>query len=207
MFTGLVDGVGTVSAVTGTDAGIELRIECAYDDLAPGESIAVNGVCLTVLDCGAGWFTAAAMVMTMSRTAIGDWMPGRRVNLERAMRADSRFGGHIVQGHVDGVGTVKRTARLDDTLLLDVTLDAGLAETLVLHGSVALDGVSLTVNRLDGDKLQVALIDYTLQHAALGDLKEGSRVHVETDVIGKYVQRLVAPYLNRKPPPGGPGAT
>jgi riboflavin synthase len=137
------------------------------------------------------------MVMTTSRTTVGEWFSGQKINLERAMTAASRFGGHIVQGHVDGVGTVESVARQEDTVLVDVVLPKGLAETLVLHGSVTLDGVSLTVNALQGDKLQVALIDYTLRHTALAELGRGSRVNVETDVIGKYVQRLVAPYLNR----------
>jgi riboflavin synthase len=119
------------------------------------------------------------------------------VNLERAMRGDSRFGGHIVQGHVDGVAVVEQVETKADALVVDVALPDGLAETLVLHGSVALDGVSLTVNALQGDKLQVALIDYTLAHTALADLSKGSSVNVETDVIGKYVQRLVAPYLKQ----------
>ena len=197
MFTGLVESIGIVTEIRTTDAGVELRIECEWTGLDQGESISVNGVCLTVLDRGVRWFTVAAMVMTISRTTIGDWAPGRRVNLERAMRADSRFGGHIVQGHVDGVGHVAAVTRDGDALLMDVTLPAGLSETLVLHGSVALDGVSLTVNRLEGDKLQVALIDFTLRHTALGTIEKGSGVHVETDVIGKYVRSLVAPYLNR----------
>lgn len=196
MFTGLVEAVGRVSDVTATDAGLELRVECPWNDLADGESIAVNGCCLTVLAKGDGWFTVAAMAMTIGRTSIGEWKPDRRVNLERAMRADSRFGGHIVQGHVDGVGVVTAVTREQDAVLLDLALPAGLSDTLVLHGSVALDGVSLTVNRLEGDKLQVALIDYTLRHTALGTLEAGGRVHVETDVIGKYVQRLVAPHSN-----------
>jgi riboflavin synthase len=110
------------------------------------------------------------------------------------MRADSRFGGHIVQGHVDGVGIVESVEKVGDAVLVDVAIPAELAKTLVLHGSVALDGVSLTVNALKGDKLQVALIDYTLRNTTLADLVKGYRVHVETDVIGKYVQRLVAPY-------------
>ncbi len=197
MFTGLVEAVGTVTAVSQTDAGTELRIECPWADLTEGESIAVSGACLTVLEKGAGWFTVAAAVMTIGRTAIADWNQGTRVNLERAMRAHSRFGGHIVQGHVDGVGMVTDTRRTGDAILVDVQLPAGLVDTLVLHGSVALDGVSLTVNGLESDKLQVALIDYTLGHTALGELGKGSRVHVETDVIGKYVKGLVAPYLNQ----------
>ena len=197
MFTGLVDQIGTITEIDATEAGVELRIESAYEDVASGESINVNGVCLTVREHGPAWFTVAAMVMTISRTSIGDWLPGHRVNLERAMRADARFGGHIVQGHVDAVGVVESVERVEDTILVDVAVPYELTQTLVLHGSVALDGVSLTVNRLESDKLQVALIEYTLRHTVLGDLKEGSRVNVETDVIGKYVQRLVAPYLNR----------
>lgn len=195
MFTGLIEDVGIVESVRQTEAGVEFRISCEFTDLAEGESIAINGVCLTVYDHVPRWFTVAGMVMTVSRTAIGDWRVGKRVNLERAMRADTRLGGHIVQGHVDGVGDVEGVEKLEDTLLMNVALPAGLAQTLVLHGSVALDGVSLTVNALDGDKLQVALIDYTLRHTALGDVDRGARVHVETDVIGKYVQRLLAPYL------------
>lgn len=197
MFTGLVDSVGRVAAVSRTEAGIELRVDCSYDDLTEGESIAINGACLTVLARGEGWFTVAAMVITTARTTIAEWGPGRRVNLERAMRPDSRFGGHIVQGHVDGVGTVSALERLEDATILDITLPGGLSETLVLHGSVAVDGVSLTVNHLHGDKLQIALIGHTLRHTTLGDLAQGSRVNVETDVIGKYVRGLVAPYLNR----------
>jgi riboflavin synthase len=194
MFTGLIEEIGVLQATQRTDAGVELRISTRYSDLAKGESIAINGVCLTVLDFDAGWFTVAAMVMTIGRTTIGDWKTGTRVNLERAMRADSRFGGHIVQGHVDGVGIVESVEKVGDAVLVDVAIPAELAKTLVLHGSVALDGVSLTVNALKGDKLQVALIDYTLRNTTLADLVKGYRVHVETDVIGKYVQRLVAPY-------------
>jgi riboflavin synthase len=197
MFTGLVEAVGVVESVRRTDAGVELRISSPWNDLADGESISVSGVCLTVLEKGSGWFTVAAMVMTIGRTAISDWTEGTEVNLERAMRADSRFGGHIVQGHVDGVATVTSVAREEDAVLVDILLPGGLSDTLVLHGSVSLDGVSLTVNRLEGDSLQVALIDYTLRHTSLAKLREGSRVHVETDVIGKYVKGLVAPYLNR----------
>jgi riboflavin synthase len=197
MFTGLVEAIGTISEVRKTASGIELRIECPWTDLTQGESVSVNGACLTVLDHGSAWFSVAAMVMTVSRTAIGDWRAGSRVNLERAMRADGRFGGHIVQGHVDGVGTVFSVLRDDDALLVDIDLPPALSSTAVLHGSVAVDGVSLTVNRLEGDKLQVALIDYTLSHTTLGEVAAGSRVHIETDVIGKYVSGLVAPYLNR----------
>ena len=197
MFTGLIENVAAVQGVSRTDAGVELRIESVFTNLEIGESIAINGVCLTVLDFGDGWFTVAAMTMTVSRTTVGDWRTGTRVNLERAMRADARLGGHIVQGHVDGVASVTNVRRVEDAILVDLSLPDGLSRTLVLHGSVALDGVSLTVNALEGDKLQVALIDHTLNHTTLNELVPGSRVNVETDVIGKYIERLAAPYLNR----------
>jgi len=115
------------------------------------------------------------------------------------MLANARFGGHIVQGHVDAAALVERVSRAEDAMLVDLRLPADLSNTLVLHGSVTVDGVSLTVNDLDGDRLQVSIIDYTLHHTTLGELKEGNEVQVETDVIGKYVQRIVAPYLNLRP--------
>lgn len=203
MFTGLVDEIGSIVSVSRSEAGIELRIECGYRGLEVGESIAVNGACLTVLEAFDDSFTVAAMVTTASRTTIAEWRVGHRINLERAMRADARLGGHIVQGHVDGVGIVTAMVRREDATLLTISLPPGLSQTLVLHGSVTLDGVSLTVNALESDMLQVALIDYTLKHTALQDIAPGRRVHVETDVIGKYVQRLVAPYVNSGKPAEG----
>lgn len=199
MFTGIVDAVGLISEVKRSGAGIELTVQCDYKDLIAGESISLNGVCLTVRECGPGWFTAAAVVTTTGRTTIGSWTAGKRINLERAMRADARFGGHIVQGHVDAAATVSRIDTQGDAVLIDIDLPPGLSETLVLHGSVTVDGVSLTVNSLNGDKLQISVIEYTWSHTTLADLKEGDQVQVETDVIGKYVQRIVAPYLNTMP--------
>ncbi len=196
MFTGLVDDVGTVTSVSESDAGLELRLSCGYADLQPGESIALNGACLTVRECGDGWFTVAAVITTLGRTTVAEWKSGRRVNLERAMRADGRLGGHIVQGHVDGVGIVDNVERASDALLLNLALPPGLAETVVPYGSVTIDGVSLTVNDIHGDRLQLSLVDYTLHHTTLGGLGVGSRVHVETDVIGKYVRRIIASHLN-----------
>jgi riboflavin synthase len=199
LFTGIVDAVGEITKVERTAAGVELTVECDYTDLAEGESIALNGVCLTVRKCGPRWFNVGAVVTTTGRTTIGSWETGRRVNLERAMQASSRFGGHIVQGHVDGAARVAAVTRSADAFLIDIDLPAGLANTLVLHGSVTVDGVSLTVNDLKGDKLQVSIIDYTFRHTTLGQVEPGDEVQIETDVIGKYVQRLVAPYLNQSP--------
>lgn len=208
MFTGLIDDVGEIASVSGSPAGREFRVRCRYDDLTAGESIAINGACLTVRDFGVHWFTAAAIETTLDRTTIGDWQAGRRVNLERAMQVGARFGGHIVQGHVDGVARVTSVRQQGDARLVDLALPEGLADLMVQHGSVAVDGVSLTVNdlldchpegasategpaRWDRDLLQVSLIDYTLRHTTLGDLAPGDAVHVEADVVGKYVQRLL----------------
>lgn len=196
MFTGLVSDVGTVTHVADTPAGRELRIACAYDALADGESIAVNGACLTVREHGAGFFTCAAVHTTLGRTAIGDWTAGRRLNLERALRAGDRLGGHLVQGHVDAVAQVAAVRQAGDARLVDVRLPDALVPLMVPHGAITVDGVSLTVNALpEPDVVQLSLIEYTLRHTTLGALAPGERVHVEADVVGKYVQRLVNPYL------------
>jgi riboflavin synthase len=193
VFTGLVDDVGTIERVIATEAGRELRVRCRYDDLADGESVAVNGACLTVRERGAGWFTAAAVVTTLDRTTIGDWKAGTRVNLERALRAGDRLGGHIVQGHVDCVGEVVALERRGDALLIDVAVPEEVALLMVPHGSVTVDGVSLTVNELPGPGVfQLSIIEYTERHTTLGTSGMGSRVHVEADVIAKHVQRLFA---------------
>lgn len=192
MFTGLVDDVGTIVGVAVTDAGREFRIECRYEDLAEGESIAVNGACLTVREFGPGWFTVAAVTTTLGRTTIGDWDVGRRVNLERALKVGDRLGGHFVQGHVDGVASVEAVRQHEDATLVDLALPPGLAELMVQHGSVTVDGVSLTVNDLPAPgALQLSLIEYTLRHTTLGRLRAGHTVHVEADMLGKYVQRLL----------------
>jgi riboflavin synthase len=197
VFTGLVDDVGEITHVAESGAGREIRIATRYTDLVDGESVAVNGACLTVLAHGPGWFTVAAVVTTLGRTTVGEWAAGRRVNLERALRVGDRLGGHFVQGHVDGVAAVERVAQEGDARLVDLALPPGLAELMVEHGSVAVDGVSLTVNELLGSRegsgagVQLSLIDYTLRHTTLGALAAGDRVHVEADMLGKYVQRLL----------------
>ena len=196
MFTGLVDAVGTIDRVTETAAGREFRIRSRYDDLEDGESVAVNGACLTVYDRTDGRFAVAAVVTTLGRTAMAGWSAGRRVNLERALKASDRLGGHIVQGHVDGVGTVRDVRRSGDAVLVEVAVPNEIAELLVPHGSITIDGVSLTVNAIpEPSVVQLSLIDYTLRHTTLGDLTPGDAVHVEGDVIGKYVRQLMTPYL------------
>src|SRR6476661_8660690 len=195
MFTGLIQQVGEVESVRQGDAGRELRIRSSFTDLKNGESVAVNGACLTVRELGAGWFEAAAVVTTIERTTIGSWKKGTRINLERALRPGDRLGGHIVQGHVDCVGIVAAREQAGDALLIDVSVPQTIETLMVLHGSVAVDGVSLTVNELKPGGLQLSLIDYTLRHTTLGELKVGSRVHVEADVVAKHVRRLLEPYM------------
>jgi riboflavin synthase len=204
MFTGLVTAIGLIEQVVDSPAGRELRVAAAYDGLEPGESIALNGVCLTVRELGPGWFTVAAVVTTLGRTTVGDWAVGRSVNLERAMRLGDRMGGHLVQGHVDGVGVVRSTRQVDDAWLVDLEVPAELAPLMVPHGSITVDGVSLTVNDLPAPGVvQLSIIEYTMRHTTLGALRPGSRAHVEADVIGKFVQRLVGPHLAAAQRTGG----
>jgi riboflavin synthase len=195
MFTGLIEQIGEIESVRQTDAGREIRIRAPFTDLSDGESIAVNGACLTVRELGAGWFEAAAVVTTLERTTIGNWKKGTKVNLERALRPGDRLGGHIVQGHVDCVGIVAGREEAGDALLIDLSVPASVEALMVAHGSVAVDGVSLTVNELKPGGLQISLIEYTLRHTTLGELRQGSRVHVEADVVAKHVRRLLEPYM------------
>jgi riboflavin synthase len=169
----------------------ELRIKASYKGVKKGESIAVNGACLTVERVVQGGFTVHAVATTLGRTLIGEWQKGRRVNLERAMRAGDRLGGHFVQGHVDGLGTVERVAESGDALLLDIRVPREVEETTVLHGAITVDGVSLTVNTLPrAGVVQVSLVPFTRAHTTLGKLEQSDRVHVEADVLGKYVRQL-----------------
>jgi riboflavin synthase len=199
MFTGLVDDLGLITHVADTPAGRELRIRCRYTDLVDGESIAVNGACLTVREHGvnadgSGWFTVAAVITTLGRTTIDAWQAGARVNLERAMRLGDRLGGHLVLGHVDDLGVIARTEQVGDAWLLDVVLPVALRPLMVAHGSITVNGVSLTVNALLDDGVQLSIIEYTQRHTTLGELVAGDRVHVEADVLAKHVERLLTPW-------------
>lgn len=196
MFTGIIDDVGTIEQVADTDAGRELRLLTAYRDLVGGESIALNGACLTVREHGTGWFTVAAVITTLERTTIEAWTAGRRVNLERAMRLGERLGGHLVQGHVDGVATVAGVEHDRDAVRVVLELPAQLALLMVPHGSIAVDGVSLTVNAVLGaGRVELSIIEYTARHTTLGALERGGLVHVEADVIAKHVQRLFQAHM------------
>lgn len=195
MFTGLVEDVGTIEQVRDTPAGRELRVRSRFGDLSAGDSVALDGACLTVREIGSGWFTVAAVVTTLDRTTIADWTAGRRVNLERAMLAGARFGGHLVLGHVDGVGVVSHVETQGDARIVNVTVPESLSELMIPHGSLTVDGVSLTVNELPApDTVQLSLIEFTLSHTTLGELRPGRRVQIEGDVIGKYARRMLTPY-------------
>lgn len=193
MFTGIVTAQGRVAEVRRANGRLTLAIEAPYPDLAPGESVAVNGACLTVTERQPGRFTVNAIVTTRGRTRLGDLREGDAVNLERALTLSDRLGGHLVQGHVDGVGEVVVVREDSDALMLDLRIPEDVAEVTVLHGSITVDGVSLTVNALPGpSRVEVALVPYTREHTTLGMLAAGDRVHVEGDMIGKYVRQLMS---------------
>jgi riboflavin synthase len=190
MFTGIVSAVGRVGAVS-HNGGLALTIRAPYKGLKRGESIAVNGACLTVERVVQGGFKVHVIETTEARTLFGEYEAGRRVNLERALRAADRLGGHFVQGHVDGVAVVERVARAGDAWIYDLRVPRAVREISIPHGAITVDGVSLTINDLPGpDAVQIALIPFTREHTTLGTLRVGDRVHVEGDVLGKYVRQL-----------------
>jgi riboflavin synthase len=192
MFTGLVTGIGTVLDIGSSAEGLELTIQSPYPDLEPGESVAVDGACLTVESATARQFNVRVVPTTLSRTCFGDYNLGRRVNLERALRVGDRFGGHLVQGHVDGIGVVKLVMDSAGNRLLDLKVALEVAQFTIPLGSITVDGVSLTVNAMPNpDVIQISLIPFTLQHTSLADRKAGDRVHLEGDVIAKYVASLL----------------
>ncbi len=195
MFTGIVEELGHVAAIDVHDGHARLHVRChqVLDGAVVGDSIAVDGTCLTVTTLPEDGFTADLMAETLRATALGDLEVGRPVNLERAMRADSRFGGHLVQGHVDAVGTVTGLERLPGTVFMTIAADGSLARYLVPKGSITVSGVSLTVvDRTDAGTFRIGLIPHTLEVTTLGVLEEGDRVNLEVDVIAKYVERLLA---------------
>lgn len=192
MFTGLITAVGEVRRVDRSTDGLELTIGAPYADLTPGESIAVDGACLTVQALGGSGFTAHVIRTSLERTRFDEYVPGQRVNLERALRVGDRLGGHLVQGHVDGVGTVERVGQRDDARLVDLRLPEEIARISVPLGSITVDGVSLTVNNKSASGvIQISLIPFTLRHTTLGERRVGDRVHLEADTIGKYVAALL----------------
>lgn len=195
MFTGIVEELGEVTAVEnlGDSSRFRLRGPTVTEGAKHGDSIAVNGVCLTVVDLEDGEFTADVMAETLDRSSLGALAPGSRVNLERPMAVGDRLGGHIVQGHVDGTGTIVDRKRSEHWEIVKVSLPAGLTRYVVEKGSITVDGVSLTVVDAGPDYFTISLIPTTLALTTLGIKEPGDPVNLEVDVIAKYVERLMTP--------------
>lgn len=198
MFTGIISDVGTVRSAE-QRGDLRLTIATAYDpaSIDLGASIACSGVCLTVVDKGADWFAVDVSAETLSRTASGLWTPGARLNLERALRMGEALGGHIVTGHVDGVGEVLRVSAEGDSVRMDIEAPTGLARFVAQKGSLTLDGVSLTVNAVRGVdvgliEFAVNIIPHTFAHTTLGDCAAGRQLNVEIDVLARYLDRMLA---------------
>jgi riboflavin synthase len=192
VFTGLVQAVGRVAGIDRSDAGARITIDTPLAaELTAGDSIAVNGVCLSAAELGNRSFTADAMNETLGRTSLGDLTPGAEVNLELPLRAGDRLGGHVVQGHIDGVGTI--SALTEDGFARRVQIEAPgeILRYVIEKGSIAVDGVSLTVAALDRRSFTVSLIPETLERTNLGHAEPGNTVNLEVDVLAKYVERLV----------------
>lgn len=191
MFTGIVEALGSVEGIhpEGESVRLDVRVPELARELRPGDSVSVSGACLTVVAREGDSVRFDAVRETLLKTSLSQLEKGSRVNLERALRADARLDGHVVQGHVDGTGVVERLERSGEDVRLYLTCEPDLAELLVEKGSVAIDGVSLTVVGLRAGGFDVALIPYTLEHTTLGERRPGDRVNLEADVLGKYVKR------------------
>jgi riboflavin synthase len=193
VFTGLVQDLGTVAAVDTTDDGVRLRLRTALaGDVREGDSVSVNGVCLTATEVSGDAFAADVMHESLRRSSLQELEAGSGVNLELAMRPSDRLGGHIVQGHVDGIGAVRGTTEDGFSRVVTIDAPADVLRYVVEKGSIAVNGVSLTVSAIDDDSFEVSLIPETLQRTTLGQAGPGSVVNLEVDVLAKYVEKLVA---------------
>ena len=195
MFTGIVEEMGTIRSIRRGphSAIIEIQAKVVLEDIHIGDSIAVNGVCLTATSFTANSFTADVMHETLNRSSLASLQPGSRVNLERAMAANGRFGGHIVSGHVDGLGTILSTLRDDNAIWYTIGTSPEVLRYIVEKGSITIDGISLTVARVDSQSFSISAIPHTVAVTVLQDRKPGDKVNLETDIIGKYVEKLLQP--------------
>lgn len=193
MFTGIVEETGSIKNIKRGAASAELSIEASkvLEDVALGDSIAVNGVCLTVTDFSGSMFTADVMHETLDRSSLGALRPGSPVNLERAMKADGRFGGHIVSGHIDGTGHISNISRDDNAIWYTIDTSGDILRYIVEKGSIAIDGISLTVASVDESSFKVSIIPHTAANTILAVKKVGDVVNLENDIIGKYVEKLM----------------
>ncbi|MGC9975142.1 MAG: riboflavin synthase [Syntrophales bacterium] len=195
MFTGIIEGLGTVNRISrkGEDALLIVDTSVNLDDINVGDSISVSGACLTVTEKGAQRFSADVSAETLTRTNIKSLKTGDKVNLEKSLRLNSFLGGHLVLGHVDGIGKIQEKVSKATSILFSVEIDAGLSRYVVEKGSVAVDGISLTVNRCEKNRFYVNIIPHTAQSTTLGFKKVADLVNIETDIIGKYVEKFLNP--------------
>ncbi|MEH6639579.1 MAG: riboflavin synthase [Porticoccaceae bacterium] len=194
MFTGIIESIGTINGAQQRGGDLRLSINTGtldLDDVQLGDSIAVNGVCLTVVELPGDGFVADVSMETINSTAVGAWASGQRVNLEKALSLSARLGGHIVSGHVDGVGTVatRETDARSERFRLKVPI--ALAKYIAHKGSITIDGTSLTVNVVEGDEFEVNIVPHTIAHTIMGDYQAGTEVNLEVDVIARYLERLL----------------
>ncbi len=194
MFTGIIEEKGIIENIISGTKSCKLTISgnVIFDDLKLGDSVAVNGVCLTVSKLLTNAFEADVMAETMRRTAMGNLKKGSCVNLERAMQLNGRFGGHIVSGHIDGVGTVINKIIEDNAVLVTVSADSNIMKYIIYKGSVTLDGISLTVADVKNDRFTVSIIPHTAKETTLLDKNTSDKINIECDVVGKYVEKFVA---------------
>ncbi len=210
MFTGIIEEMGEVLGIkrTGSSAKIQIRAKRVLDGTKTGDSIAVNGVCLTVTEMRGPVFSADVMPETLVRSSLGHLKAQSRVNLERAMAADGRFGGHIVAGHIDGTGTIGQITKEGNAVRYRIAAEPGIMRGIVEKGSIAIDGISLTVTMVQAGQFEVSVIPHTLSETTLAHKKQGEIVNLENDVIGKYVERLLFfEGLNTNTPKAGSAIT
>lgn len=193
MFTGIIESLGKVASVQNVGGDVRLRIETDLDmsDVHLGDSIATNGICLTVIDWGDSWYAADVSRESLNRTTLGSWKAGHPVNVEKAMLPTTRFGGHIVSGHVDAVGEITVVREDARSLYFEVAAPAEIAKYLAEKGSITVDGVSLTINHLRGNILSLNLIPHTAERTNIGTWKAGVKVNLEVDVLARYIERLL----------------
>ncbi|GAB6097160.1 riboflavin synthase [Desulfatiferula olefinivorans] len=205
MFTGIIEGFGTLRAIRPAGLGSRFTIEAAFDLTAVkiGDSIAVNGACLTAVSLSDRRFEVDVAPETLSKTTFGEARIGDRVNLERALRLSDRLDGHLVSGHIDGVGVIRSKQVLSNAVIVTVGLSPELLRYMIVKGSVAIDGISLTINKLTADAVELSIIPHTAKITSIGFKQPGDRVNVETDLIGKYVEKFVTGQASGSAAPQG----
>ena len=193
MFTGIIESLGKVESLQSVGGDVRLRIGTDLDmsDVHLGDSIATNGICLTVIEWGTNWYAADVSRESLNRTTLGNWKVGQRVNVEKAMLPTTRFGGHIVSGHVDAVGEITVVREDARSIYYEVTAPAEIAKYLAEKGSVTVDGISLTINHLRGNIISLNLIPHTAERTNIGTWKTGAKVNLEVDILARYIERLL----------------